>query len=76
MNKSNGPIIVFGLVLLLIIIHQDIWFWESGYLVFGFIPVGLFYHALISIAASCTWFLATKIAWPAELEMDEEGEAK
>ncbi|MBI81653.1 MAG: hypothetical protein CMJ81_00520 [Planctomycetaceae bacterium] len=52
------------LLLLLLVLHQDNWFWEDDTLVFGFIPIGLFYHACISVAASVTWFLATKFAWP------------
>ena len=48
------------LLLLLLVLHQDNWFWEDDTLVFGFIPMGLFYHACISVAASITWFLATK----------------
>ena len=60
--------VVWGLVVLLLIVHQDFWFWEDGTLVFGFLPVGLFFHALISVAASATWFLATKHCWPADLD--------
>ncbi|MEM6329691.1 MAG: hypothetical protein AAF790_05520 [Planctomycetota bacterium] len=65
--------LVWALVVLLVIVHQDFWFWdvgtaEDGWLVFGFMPVGLFFHACISVAASVTWFLATKHCWPAELE--------
>tara|TARA_R110002049_G_scaffold4601_5_gene32244 strand:- start:343461 stop:343709 length:249 start_codon:yes stop_codon:yes gene_type:complete len=61
---SKGPLIITGLVLLLLILHQDNWFWNDGTLLLGFMPIGLFWHACISIAASITWFLATKIAWP------------
>ncbi|MEO0531416.1 MAG: DUF3311 domain-containing protein [Planctomycetota bacterium] len=57
--------VVWALVVLLLLIHQDLWFWEDGTLVFGFLPVGLFYHACLSVAASVTWFLATKHCWPA-----------
>ena len=63
-QKSNAAYVVWGLVLLLIILHQDLWFWNSKTLVFGIMPIGLFFHALISLAAGSTWFLATKIAWP------------
>lgn len=56
--------VVWGLVLLLIILHQDIWFWEDDTLVGGILPIGLFYHACLSVAASVTWFLATRYAWP------------
>ncbi len=60
----TGPMVIAGLVLLLLILHQDNWFWTDGRLVFGFMPIGLVWHTGISIAAASTWFLATKIAWP------------
>lgn len=60
--------VIWFLVILLIILHQDYWFWYDDTLVFGFIPIGLFYHALISIAAGVVWYLATVYAWPEELE--------
>jgi hypothetical protein len=60
------------LLLLLLVLHQDNWFWEDDTLVFGFIPMGLFYHACISVAASITWFLATKFVWPGALSGGEE----
>ena len=59
--------LVWGLVLLLLVLHQDVWFWKDDTLIFGFIPIGLFYHAMISIGAAITWFLATKHCWPEEL---------
>ena len=68
--------VVWGLVLLLIILHQDYWFWYDDTLVFGFIPIGLFYHALISIGASITWYLATVYAWPTDLEDEAFAESE
>lgn len=62
--KSKGPLIITLLVVALLILHQDNWFWDDGTLVMGFIPIALFWHACISIGASATWFLATRIAWP------------
>lgn len=64
--KRYGPAVIATLVVILLIAHQDNWFWNDGRLVFGFIPIGLFYHACISVAASATWYLATRIAWPVE----------
>lgn len=55
-------------IVVLLILHQDNWFWTDGTLVLGFIPIGLFYHACISIAASCVWFYAVKKCWPVGLE--------
>jgi hypothetical protein len=64
--KRIGPKIITILVIALIVLHQDNWFWNSDTLVFGMLPITLFYHLCISIAASAVWFLATKIAWPVE----------
>ena len=59
---------VWLLLIALVVLHQDNWFWTNGYLVFGFFPIGLFYHALLSLAAGATWYLATRFCWPAELD--------
>lgn len=61
--------LVWGLVVLLIILHQDVWFWDDDRLVFGFLPITLLYHACISLGAGFTWYLATLFAWP--LDEDE-----
>ena len=66
--------VVWGLVVLLIILHQDFWFWDDPSLVFGFIPIGLFYHVCLSIAASATWYLATIYAWPVQETTPTENE--
>jgi hypothetical protein len=58
--------------LALYILHQDIWFWRSSYLVFGFIPVGLFYHACFSAAAALLMWLLVTFAWPSHLEREVE----
>lgn len=59
-------LVVWVLVLALIVLHQDNWYWDDATLVFGFLPIGLFYHALLSLACAVTWYLATKFAWPLE----------
>lgn len=56
--------VVWGLVVLLIVLHQDVWLWDNDTLVAGFMPITLLFHAGISVAAAVTWFLATKHAWP------------
>ena len=65
-SNSSGPLIITILVLVLLILHQDNWFWTDDTLVFGFIPIAMFWHVCISIAATLVWYLATKIAWPAD----------
>ena len=54
-------------------LHQDFWFWRSARpLVFGFVPIGLFYHACFSVAASLVMWLLVKFAWPSHLEREVE----
>jgi hypothetical protein len=60
-------------VVLLYALHQDLWFWRTARpLVFGFVPVGLFYHAGFSVAASLLMWLLVRQAWPAHLEEEAE----
>lgn len=52
--------------------HQDFWFWRTARpLVFGFLPIGLAYHALYCLAAALLMWLLTSVAWPAHLEPGE-----
>ncbi len=60
--------VVWGLIVALLVLHQDNWFWDSTTLVWGFMPVALLYHAGISVAAGVTWCLATRYCWPEGLE--------
>jgi len=59
---------VWILALALFILHQDWWWWDSRTMVFGFMPIGLFYHACFSVAAACVWLMAVKLAWPEQIE--------
>ena len=57
----------------LYLLHQDFWFWRRATpLVFGFIPIGLFYHACFSIAAALLMWLLVAQAWPSHLEREVE----
>ena len=56
----------------LYILHQDVWFWRSSHLVWGFIPIGLFYQGCFSIAAALLMWLLVTYAWPAHLEREVE----
>ena len=47
--------VVYALIVLMAIIHQDFWWWDNKTLVFGFMPLGLFYHALFSCMAAGVW---------------------
>ena len=73
-TSSSGKALVWGLFLLLFLAHQDFWLWADDSLVFGFMPMGLAYHALFSVACSCLWALAVFKAWPEEIERWAEEE--
>jgi hypothetical protein len=61
-------------VLALFALHQDVWFWRTARpLLFGFLPVGLTYHALFSIAAAVLMAVLVRFAWPHRLESEVEG---
>jgi hypothetical protein len=68
--KTMKPPVLAAVVVFIIlaVLHQDVWNWDNANLVFGFLPVGLAYHAAYSIVAAIFWTLVMKIAWPTRLE--------
>ena len=47
---------------LLYVLHQDFWFWRDARpLVFGFLPIGLFYHAAFTVASSLVLWLLVRL---------------
>ena len=59
--------------IVLAVLHQDFWNWDRADLVFGFLPIGLAYHAAYSLVAACFWAVVIKFAWPEDLEKWAEG---
>lgn len=57
----------------LLILHQDVWLWDSQRVVFG-LPIGMTYHVGFSIVVAIVFSLALKYAWPAEVEASAEKE--
>ena len=56
-------------VALLYALHQDFWYWrEARPLVFGIFPIGLFYHAAYTIAASGALWLLVRTTPPSHLD--------
>jgi hypothetical protein len=57
------------LVAALYLLHQDYWFWFSAEpLAFGIFPIGLFYHAVYSVAVAVLMWALIRFAWPDHLE--------
>ena len=61
--------LLFVLIAGVYVLHQDSWNWKHAEpLIFGFLPIGLAYHAGYSILASILMALLVKYAWPHHLE--------
>ena len=58
----------------LIVIHQDFWNWDRTDLLFGFMPIGLAYHVMISILAAGLGAWACFQCWPQGLDDGEEAD--
>ena len=64
------------LVAVLYVLHQDVWFWNAARpFVFGFLPIGLFYHVVFTVACSALMWLLVRLTWPAHLESASEQRA-
>ena len=64
------------LFLALLFLHQDFWNWSSEEMILGGVPIGLFYHALFSLACSGLGAWAVLRAWPSDWEQCAEDEGK
>lgn len=71
----KGPVAVL-LVLAVVgvlVMRNDFWQWKTPYpLLFGFLPVGLWWQALVSISAAAVMWLLVTFAWPERLEDEAE----
>lgn len=61
--------VLYLLTIALIVLHQDWWNWNKvDPRAFGFLPVGIWYHALYCVAAAVLLALFAAFAWPTHLE--------
>ena len=62
-----------GLIAVLFVLHQDFWFWRQARpLVFGVLPIGLFYHVIYTVACSALMVLLVRHHWPAHLQAGDD----
>lgn len=73
-SKAVGWILaILGVYLL----HQDFWFWRTARpLVFGFLPIGLAYHAAYCVVVALLMWGLTRSLWPAHLEQADRQERR
>lgn len=61
-------LLLFLMIAAVYVLHQDYWNWKNADVIFGFLPVGLAYHAGYSILAAVMMAVLVKTAWPSHLE--------
>ena len=65
--------VVYSLLIILAIAHQDFWWWDdSETLVLGFLPIGLAYHAAVSVMATVLWAAAVRYCWPSDVDAHDD----
>lgn len=60
--KTTFRWVLYSLLVLLFILHNDFWLWETPQIVLG-LPVGLLYHLVFCLAASLLMFSLVKFTW-------------
>lgn len=67
MSRIGATLLVLGLYLL----HQDVWFWNTATpVVFGVLPIGLFYHVAYTVVTAVVMAVLVKRCWPVHLESE------
>jgi hypothetical protein len=63
----TGRGILYAALLLLAVLHQDLWLWNDARMLFG-LPIGLTYHVLYCLAVVVLMALLVRFAWPTHLD--------
>ena len=66
--------LVFTLLLLLYLLHNDLWLWHEASLIAG-LAVGLVYHIVYCFAVVVVMALLIKFAWPDDVADQSERQA-
>ena len=73
MLTTSGKL-AWGMVLVVGVLHLDLWWWSSTRIVLGFLPLTLAYQVGITLAAALAWALVMRFAWPKHVESWAERE--
>ena len=68
-RKSISRCLLLAATIALIVVHQDWWNWNKvNPRLFGFLPIGLSYHAGFAVACAVLMYCLVRWAWPKHLE--------
>ena len=65
--------VVYGMLVLLTVLHQSYRFVTGDRLLLGFLPEELAWQAGVSLGAAATWLVAALYAWPADDDYSPAG---
>ena len=55
---------LYGALVVLYLLHNDLWLWNDARLVLG-LPIGLLYHVVFCLVTAVVLAMLVKWAWPA-----------
>jgi hypothetical protein len=61
-------VFIYVALLVLYLLHNDLWYWYDFRVIGGF-PIGLLFHVAYCFVAAVLLFLLIKFAWPEHLEI-------
>ena len=70
MKQPVRSLLLYSALVVLYLLHNDLWLWNDASLVFG-LPVGLVYHVGFAVATSIVLTLLVLKAWPDHLEVSD-----
>ena len=73
MSKSPTRWMLYLALVLLYLLHNDLWLWRDSSLLLG-LPIGLTYHVLFCAATAILMAMLVRWAWPSQLNGDTADE--
>ena len=73
MTGRSVRALLYAALVLLFVLHQDLWLWDDPRIVLG-LPVGLSYHVVYCLVASLLLGRTVRFAWPEGAEAPEDQE--
>jgi hypothetical protein len=68
-SKATRSRLLYAALVVLYLLHNDLWLWHDARLVFG-LPAGLAYHIAFAAATSIVLTLLVIYAWPEHLDRE------
>ena len=74
MKKSSFRWALYVALVVLYLLHNDLWLWDNPKLALG-LPIGLLYHIAFCVVATILMTLLVNYAWPRHLEVEADEDA-